>query len=229
MFFCFSFVFVGGWCVHPDVRADVIVFNDRQLWLAAVDQTTMLTADFEDFTQDVRFVPAPTGVGTVDAGPFSLSANRILSSSETLLPNRVDVAPYFGFNDANSNYAYILVEGDNNLRVTLTFDTPVLAFGADFDRVDGGPGESMDWHLNGSGSPILQVRDDDGFFGFISTGGLVNGFEFRARFANGGNGGTGTGMDNALVAFGLTSVPEPSSALLVIASFGGMLWRRQRS
>jgi hypothetical protein len=148
-------------------HAGLITYVDRQQWEAAVDQSTMETADFESFTGDVRFVPAPQGVGSVDAGPFSLSANKIVSSSEHLLPNRVDVAPYSGFNNSASNYAYLFVEGDNNLQITLTFDNPVLAFGADFDRVDGGPGESLDLRaITSNGSTTLQAPDPDSFFGF---------------------------------------------------------------
>ncbi|MEZ6062039.1 MAG: PEP-CTERM sorting domain-containing protein [Planctomycetaceae bacterium] len=207
--------------------ADVITFTSRSAWLAAVDQTTMQTADFEEFTEDVRFVPAPTGVGSVDAGPFSLAANKILGTSEILLPNRVDVAPFRGSIDQTTNNAYVFVERDSNLEVTLTFDSPVFAFGADFDRVNGAPGERLDLVLTGAGSPILQAPDDDTFFGFVSDGGLVSQLVFQARTANGTQSGTGFGLDNASVAFSASAVPEPSGLLLVAAAGFGFIIRHR--
>ena len=212
------------WC-----DGGVITLTDRQQWLAAVDQSTIQTADFEGFTQDVRFVPSPHGVGSVDAGPFSLSANKIQSSSESLLPNRVDAAPHTGSIGSGSNYAYVFVERDGNLEVTVAFDSPVLAFGAEFNRVDGAPGESLDLVLTGSGSPTLQAPDPDSFFGFVSDGGLVSQFIFRARTANGGVSGTGVGIDDALVAFAAAAVPEPSTVLLLLGlCMGCTLTRRSR-
>lgn len=70
----------GGTC-----SAAVMTYQDRSQFLSAFSQSTAQTADFNSFTQDVRFIPS---VGPADAGPYSLSVNRILASSENLLPNR---------------------------------------------------------------------------------------------------------------------------------------------
>lgn len=96
-------------------NSDVISYQDRGQFLSAIDVPTSQIVDFNSFTADVRFVPT---VGPLDVGPFSLSANKILSSAEILEPNKVDVFPFFpSQNIDNTPYAYILVERDNNLTV----------------------------------------------------------------------------------------------------------------
>ena len=226
IFSAFSLI---GILSSPIASAAVITYTDRSQFLAAIDLGTAVEADFNEFTSDVRFVPS---TGPVDAGPFSLLANKILGSAENLEPNKVDVLPFFpNVNVDGTPHAYVLVERDSNLEVTVTFDNPVAAFGAEYNRVDNSPGESLDLILSfqGGGTQTIGAPDPDSFFGFVSDSALVTQFVYQARTANGTQGGTGFGLDNTISGFNLTPVPEASSLAFLAAMFtASLLIQRSR-
>lgn len=207
----FIAIFAGTLLATARCPGGLVTYTNQADWLAAVDASTLQGVDFNGFGADVRFVDSP-----VDAGPFTLKANKSIGSP--LEPNRIDVSPFFPSSTVvdDTPYAYILVEGDNQLTVTMTFDNPVIAFGADFKLET--IGESLDLMLNGpAGSPVVEVPDADGFFGFVfDSSNLVDSIVFQARRSNGTDGGEGFGLDNVVLATEAAAVPEPPTFTLAV-------------
>lgn len=177
-------------------RAGVIAtYTSRSAFDAAVGTTTLET--FNSFTVNTH-VPFP---GALDIGPFTITKNDFFEGL-------VRVVPESSFN----------VDGTPNLKtntflnhdLTLTFDTAITSFGADF----AGFNESLALRTNIlAGSDTIAAPNTGGsnavrFFGFQSDTAFTT-LTFKGVLSD------GFGVDN--VAFGSNAtVPEPTS----LAIFG---------
>jgi hypothetical protein len=102
-------------------QAVVTTYTDRTTWES--NGSVLFTEDFESFGVDAFFGNG----GSVDAGPFSLSATHTVTAA-----NLIDVAPFHNVKPAsfgNAAAAFFVQDPDT---ATLTFDAPVSGFFADF-------------------------------------------------------------------------------------------------
>jgi hypothetical protein len=170
--FAMSGVVPGG---NNGVEASVAnsalaTFGDRAAWNTAVGGAPTFLVDFESFASDAFF-----GLAPVDAGPFSIAQ----TAGNPNLLNVIDVPPYFcgicpGNSPNGTTFAQLVLgrsEVVGNNEVQITFQAPVVAFGADFKL---GPQNTNDFALNqlvlntASGQIATSVNTTDGFFGFIA-------------------------------------------------------------
>jgi len=153
-----------------NVQASVITtFSDRTNWNIAVGGSPDFFVDFEDLPVDAIF-----GVAPVDVGSFSLAQSAGIPN----LFDRIDVPPYFAaiapLNSPNgTTFAMVVISRDpNRTEAEITFDEPMLAFGADFKS---GAPDSVNFPQNqlvlhtASGLIITSIDTTNGFFGFIAS------------------------------------------------------------
>ncbi|WP_293155107.1 hypothetical protein [Okeania sp. SIO2C9] len=179
--------------------ANFTTFTDRAAWEAAVGSFS--EEDFNDFTEDTSFNGSSLDVGdfTLINDLFQIPTANFINTSFTVIdgtPN-VDVVAF------PSSFS----------RVELNFDSPITAFGADFQSVSEG-NFTTQFVI---GSDTIDIPDTPlGFFGFVSDmsfsemlleGPIVEGFVDRLRFDN--------------VVYEQASTPEPVSVLGLLA-FGAV-------
>jgi len=177
----------------------IAVYTDRTAWEAATGGPEW-EVDFEGYADDTPFRTTP-----VDAGPFSL-----LQTGSAIYWNEIKAA---GHAAIYTNF------GDTT--VAMTFDEPLLAWGADFSNVNAG--EKVNLELVGGGNVTIEVEPDVEFFGFEAPSGetLVSKITFVSRTEIAGSAGEIFILDNVA---GVT--PEP--ATLVMLAYGLPLAIRRR-
>lgn len=200
-----------------------IGFTNQASFLSAIGGSADVTVDFNSFTSDTSFQD-----GTLDVGPFSLSSSGQFHNSL----NKIDVSP-FQFGGAvppnSSPYAglYLDSRGDTFTSVTLTFDSPINAFGADFGEID--PNTLISFATasgNGSINTVL-ASGLQGFFGFLlDAGEFITSFTFTTPVND------GFGMDNVLLSnanTGPISISEPSTIPIMLLALIGVFWVARRN
>ena len=176
--------------------ANFTTFTDRAAWESAV--SSFSEEDFNDFTENTSF-----NGSNLDVGDFTLVNNlpqiptaNFINTSST---GEIDGTPHVDVVAVPSQFS----------RVGLTFDSPITAFGADFQNVSEG-NFTTQFVID---SNIIDIPDTPlGFFGFVSDmsfseillqGPIVGGSVDRLRFDN--------------VVYDQASTPEPASVLGLLA------------
>ena len=188
--------------------SQVTTFDTRASFDSAVGSTQ--SENFNSFVTEEAFSTAP-----LDVGPFSLSFTGTPSTDSNR--NIIDIPPvaFSAFNVDGTNVANVLTEiGDSLL---LTFDVPILAFGADFGGFNNDFARTGIAFSNELLTPPVTPDSEVTFFGFRSDV-PFSGIEFRA-FDN-----DSYGIDN--VAF--RSIPEPNGIAIIIALTIGACGKRRR-
>ncbi len=178
---------------------------------AAVGATTL--TDFNGFGSDTSFQSV-----SVDAGAFSL-----LGFGFQYDRNFIDAAPV-QFSDFNVDGTTVVnAVSDQAAGLTITFDAPVIAFGADFRAINT-TGAEVNFVFNGITVNIGQNNTYNGFFGFVSD------TPFTSLTLTGGF-GDGYSFDNVLTANAGPAVPEPATWAMMIGGFAlaGATMRRRKA
>jgi hypothetical protein len=166
--------------------AAVSIYTDRATWETAAGGTPDFVADFSSFTEDTDFKPAQ-----VDVGPFTLVQIPLASGNEL---NKIDVAPFESsgfFSPSGTTYALMRVTDAPPTTVSLTFDQPVISWGADFLFIFV-QGTILD--LESTSGTVSITPTESGFFGFVSSE-PVSEILFRSALQPGP--GENFGMDDA--------------------------------
>ena len=213
---CLFFALISSTIAAP------VTFTNQGTFLSAIGGSADITEDFNSFASDTSFQD-----GTLDVGPFSLTSSGQFHNSF----NKIDVSPFqFGGSvpPNSSPYAglYLDSRGDTFTSVTLTFDSPIKAFGADFGEID--PNTLISFATasgNGSINTVL-ASGLQGFFGFLlDAGEFITSFTFTTPVND------GFGMDNVLLsnfAAEPVNISEPNTIPLVLGALFGMLWLTRR-
>jgi hypothetical protein len=212
-------------CIGHQAYAGIIgTYSDRASFESNV--FTFVTEDFESFGGDTTF----NGT-SLDVGDFSL-----LALGNTLEPprrNKVDV-PSLEFGLFNLNGTAIAnVSLDAGGSMLMTFEHPIMAFGADFAHMNN---RSIRTEIIVDGETLAAAvapATEPRFFGFMSDTPFTV-VQFHGVI---GSIGDGFGIDNVsyseACAVQLATVPEPSSLLsfatLMVVSGGFSRRRRQAS
>ena len=192
-------------------NAAPITFSNRATWEAAIGAAPDVFVDFNGFSVDTSYAAAP-----LDLGPFSMSMTGAASR------HVVDVAPFlFAGTDVDGTpYASAFV--DDTRTVSITFDTAVNAWGFDIFAA-GNVGNALFMDLettSGIQTVSLLQTTSTTFFGVnMDPTDAISSITFR----NGVN--DGFSLDNVAA----SSVPEPSTALLLGLGLVGIAAGRRRT
>jgi hypothetical protein len=169
-------------------------------WQAAVGTSQQFSEDFSGFTQDTYFQTV-----AINAGPFSLA--QIGQNPFGNLANFIDVPPLqFTDNSGVANAALYTKSGVST--VLMTFNAPVIAWGANFYGAQSS--ELVNLVVNAPGGGVVAtvpVTVDTGFFGFVisPTNGLssiANSISFQSQIDNPDpTVGQGFGLENVVGAY----------------------------
>lgn len=194
-------------------QATVTVFDDRTDFLAATLETT--TETFDGYVKDTAFHSA-----AYDVGAFTLSMTPGASNAY----NFIDAPPLLTSATDLNGTAHLMVFTDTGIDLTIAFDQPISAFGADFKGIND-EFERTRFSVDGvdvaiPGEPVnLQLT----FFGFTRD------TPFSTLTFHGVRNDI-YGIDN--LSFGtavrVPAVPEPGSVLLMALGLGAMGVARRR-
>lgn len=198
-------------------HADIITFSDRASWEAVVSGIT--TIDFNDVTSDTYIDPG-FGGGPFDAGPFVITETGTQNQ-----PTQIDAPPTSAANVDIDGSSYLLsslqnvFSGPPSRETTLTYDSSIVAWGADVRSRFGG--ERVQYDFVGAGQVSDPVDTSVSFFGMVSTVGFSE-IRMTSNFAS------SFGFDN-IASAQFSSIPEPTS-LALFAGIGALgMVRRRRS
>ena len=205
----------------PALGQTVTTYTDRTSFNAAAGPVS--GQDFNGFATDATFQNVPLKVGDFTiVGTGTAQLNR----------NFVDVSPFLfsthGTGDG-SPFADILVAAAGGADVTLSFLSPILAWGADFGDLS--QGNVQRTSINFGGMTLVPTSTSQTavrFFGFVSS----TPFSSLTFSSTGTN--DGFGIDNVSYAFAnaapMPGVPEPATWAMLLAGFGaiGFAMRRKR-
>jgi hypothetical protein len=202
-----------AFAIHAD--AGLMVFRDRTSYVAARGGG-FGAYNFNSFSADTSFQSS-----AINFGSFTLSKFGPATSG-----NLVDVAPFVDGNTVNGTpYANLFVDDDTN--VTISFPTPLTAWGGDFR---GSTAFNFGVSLvgrRGLASIGGPQSADTGFVGFVTDDGdALNGVVLRYDGPGGGN--ANPLLDD--VEFATSSaVPEPTTLVLlgVAGAFMGVFASRR--
>ncbi|WP_282606851.1 hypothetical protein [Pelagibius sp. Alg239-R121] len=178
--------------------------------------------DFNSFGVDAFFQNSSLDVGPLSfssSGPAHNQLNKVEVSPVTFPTTAPNFTPYAGL--------YLQTLSGGSTTVTLTFDEPTRAFGANFREMDRSTVISYTTQL---GSQSITPGISNGFFGFIlETGQFVSSLMFSTPVAD------GFGIDNILISNASAAalpakVNEPGTLSLMFAALLGLgiLLRRSR-
>ena len=197
-------------CTHA---ATIQTFTMRTPWQNAVQGAPQFTETFGSITQDTYFQEA-----SLSLTEFSLQqvgSDPIFGDFR----NFIDVPPLeFSDNDGNTNAALYTKYGINT--VSLTFTSPVYAWGADFFGAETGELESLVLMSGSSTIGTVPVTVNNGFFGFVvNPKQNITSITFESRLQNPDPlVGQGFSLENVSGAYNGTPIsptPEPSSLILL--------------
>jgi hypothetical protein len=184
----------------------ISTFSDRSVF-----ENSLTIFSVETFNDDSgAFHTTP-----LDVGDFSFSVSGVRDDYVTSR-NYIDQPPiqFSSMNVDGSAIANMSVR--DGTEITLSFENPISAFGADFRLFD-----DTIIVADGASLQILTETIDDEFFGFISDS-TFNEVVFR------GIGTDGWGIDNVTYSFENVAVSEPSVLALIVAGILGIGIARRR-
>lgn len=201
--------------------AEIVEFTTRGSFLASAGITT--TETFDAVTADSQF-----RTQTVNLGSFSLAG---FGPNQGAF-NVVNPTPASIYNVNTS--AFVLGITDVDSGITITFNSAITAFGADFrgfNNFDSVAQRSIIL-VNGNSlsSPVVAANSDTSFFGFTSD----TPFTTVTIMRNPGyfrDASDAFGMDNVTFAE-VSAVPEPSTWAMMILGFAGIgftTYRRRKT
>jgi len=180
-------------------------FTDRVSFVAASGATSV--QDFESQTVGTDLRAAP-----IDLGDFSMAVVSVFGLDFNIISNSSLNAP-------NATIFAHMGLGDGET-FTLTFDSAIKAFGADFGGLNDDLQRSQ---FEVFGETILapvQVGQVQGFFGFVSD------VAFTSLIIRGRAETEGAGIDN--ITYHVAPVPLPASLPLLLAGIGLLGLSRRR-
>lgn len=168
--------------------------------------------DFNDYTADALFQNS-----TLDVGPLSFSS----SGTEHIGLNKIETRPVdlplTAPNPTPYAALYLKTSTAGSTTVTLTFDEPIIGFGATFRSLNRDTEIS---YTTSSGAETIVPGITNRFFGFIlETGNFISSLMFSAPVEN------GFGLDNILLSNAVFSSPAaasvdaPNTLLVTLLSF----------
>jgi hypothetical protein len=201
----------AGFLVAGAANAAVTTYTTQAAFTAATGSTTLVT--FNDFASEASFQTS-----SVDAGPFSL-----LGFGDQLGRNYIDLPPV-QFPSINVDGTTIVnaITGPS-AGLTITFDTPILAFGATFRDLQT---SSIRTVIEVAGTTVTPAVRPPGGFQFL---GIVSDTPFTTlRFVNVDPLVVdGFSMDNVLFAT-TAPVPAPGGSALALGVAGLLAATRRR-
>ncbi len=194
---------VGG----SQVFAAVTTYSDRATWESAIGGNPDYLVDFNDVSVDTSFLNTP-----YDAGPFSIVANMIGE-------DYIDTEPYHpGFSIDNTPHIHASIgPATSGEVVDMAFDSPIIAWAADFSELDYG-GVNLILHTVTGTTTLPTIPDASTFFAFVTT--TTDAVQRITFFADGSN-GEDFGMDNIGIV-----IPEPTT--LSLLALGTLLALKRR-
>jgi hypothetical protein len=194
-----------------NAAAVLTIFDDRAAFLAAIGGSAEVSEDFSSFSANDPFRNL-----TLDIGLFSLRADGPNHDDHNL----VNLSGTDLFNVDETTFAKFFVIPDTQLQdgttATISFDRPVVAFGADFSTL-----ENAVFSVNGQ-TISHPSSPDDQFFGFT-----VDVTEAFSQISIGGSEDR-FGMDNVLFTT-IGEVPEPGMLALLGLGLLGLGVARRRT
>ena len=202
------FVAVISLFASAQIHAAVITqFDDRTTFEAGLGMLNV-----ENF--NAYAVDTPFHTVAVDVGAFTLS----MTGPANIARNIIDVAPQ-NFPSPNGSPA-LDIQTNIGVSLFLTFDSPIFAFGADFDGFNDGLLRTQIFAAGELLSPSVTTSGSR-FWGFISDTAFTT-VEFR------GVNGDGFRMDD--VTFGdASSVPTPTVLGLLAVGLFWFGWQRNKA
>ena len=159
-------------------QAVTTTYTDRSVW--AGNGTDIYTEDFEGFTTDTSFAANP-----LDVGPYTFRTNGVAASGR----NVVDVSPFlFSGNPVSFGSAAVDIFIDIGLTASLTFDTAVEGFFADFLYAGNTSELNLTLFILGGGSKQFKVPGRGTSlspFGVLSSDHSITSIEFSNSLNDG--------------------------------------------
>ncbi|WP_253717404.1 PEPxxWA-CTERM sorting domain-containing protein [Sphingomonas sp. AP4-R1] len=208
-------------CATP-AAATISIFSSKADFVAANAPLAEETFDGVTVNRQIGQVPFDVGGFTLRVG----ANNAIPTTIGRALPGG---GPY----NFDQTDPYLFANLGRNETLIFTFDTPIFAFGADFDglnnQFDGGSRTSF---FVGTTQVALPIAAEDGlisFFGVQSTEAFTS-VTFRGIVPANSSTYESVGIDNVLFGGAPAAVPEPASWAMFIGGFGliGGALRRRR-
>ena len=181
-------------------------YTNLASWTAAAGTPTH-TEGFSGFTTDVPFDPTVGGTGPVSLNGCTI---EVLPGGGAGFRNIVDVPPFqFGDNNGTNNCSSF-TNWDEPTEITITFDNPVSAFGAEmYDSI----GLEMAEMVAMAGTTTVGIcsaaSQGPAFVGFVDDVGGITHVVLRSQTYSPGGGGEGFGLDDLTMVSGLPGCPKP--------------------
>ncbi|GGE21880.1 hypothetical protein GCM10011360_07990 [Primorskyibacter flagellatus] len=194
-------------------QSAVFTYDTAAAFATATAGMTLSTEDFEDDTPGSYY-----GDGnSVDVGGFSLSSDHPNDAPR----NTIDAQPlqFPEFNVNGSTVANILYGLGTSL--TLTFDSPIFAFGAMFADLNNGVVRTEIDVAGATLTPAVAGIGEVRFFGFVSDAAFST-ITFR------GVENDGYGMDDVVYGGSAPAIPLPAGLPLLLTGLFGLGALRRR-
>ena len=193
----------------PANALNFTIFSDRASWEAAVGGS-FSEETFNSYTVDTSFNGTP-----LDVGDFTLNGTANLSSYQT-----IDVPPFFNSLANVDGTTSINALLDESSSFSITFDSPITAFGANFSSISTAGAiiqVNADSELVGGIPTNSNTGSDTEFFGFIGDSSFTT-----LLFDGGGVNDDVFGVDNVVYTSPSTPVPFEVSPTLGLLTIGGI-------
>lgn len=191
------------------------IFTDRSAWGAAAAGTTELTQDFNSYTTDVEYGPAPVTAGflTLSVVNGSYDGSWLIDA----IPARFESIP-----DVNgSTFATTLADPLVGFGGTQLDFAPVRALGFDYAGASYSGGDGILTTSRGDSITIAKSDNDNrAFVGVIYTAG-----ETFTSLTWSSPAWFGAGIDNVSV---FLPVPEPTTASMFCIGIAGLVAARMK-